>query len=161
MRKYWGSYFTRSPPVALQPSLGHYYARVNEKWRKGYEVQTSRTGRYVSDPPLSRIVVVSISGGFHDYQVFVVFFFFFFLYLVMWLLLYCGPLLIFMTTLHFLSSSVSCAVITAVLLWSLQLACKSSSFLWEYFHICWWNHFLANWSPRMCRLPWKRFYWLR
>lgn len=60
--------------MALQPSLGHYYARVNEKWRKGYEVQTSRTGRYVSDPPLSRIVVVSISGGIHDYQVFVVFF---------------------------------------------------------------------------------------
>ncbi|KAH7847717.1 hypothetical protein Vadar_029491 [Vaccinium darrowii] len=59
----------QSPPLALQPSLGHYYARVNEKWRKGYEVQTSRTGRYVSDPPLSRIVVVSISGGIHDYQV--------------------------------------------------------------------------------------------
>ncbi|KAH7847529.1 hypothetical protein Vadar_027217 [Vaccinium darrowii] len=59
----------QSPPVALQPSLGHYYARVNEKWRKGYEVQTSRTGCYVSDPPLSRIVVVSISGGIHDYQV--------------------------------------------------------------------------------------------
>ncbi|KAG5527122.1 hypothetical protein RHGRI_028142 [Rhododendron griersonianum] len=59
----------QSPPVALQPSLGHYYARVNEEWRKGYEVQTSRTGRYASDPPLSRIVVVSISGGIHDYQV--------------------------------------------------------------------------------------------
>ncbi|GFY87273.1 hydrolases, acting on ester bond [Actinidia rufa] len=59
----------QSPPVALQPSLGQYYARVNQEWRKGYEVQTSRTGRYVSDPPLSRIVVVSISGGIHDYQV--------------------------------------------------------------------------------------------
>ncbi|KAI8533503.1 hypothetical protein RHMOL_Rhmol10G0016100 [Rhododendron molle] len=59
----------QSPPVALQPSLGHYYARVNEEWRKGYEVQTSRTGHYASDPPLSRIVVVSISGGIHDYQV--------------------------------------------------------------------------------------------
>ncbi|XP_052196257.1 uncharacterized protein LOC127803797 isoform X2 [Diospyros lotus] len=59
----------QSPPVALQPSLGLYYARVNEEWRKGYEVQTSRTGRYASDPPLSRVVVVSISGGIHDYQV--------------------------------------------------------------------------------------------
>ncbi|KAL6977138.1 hypothetical protein U1Q18_025933 [Sarracenia purpurea var. burkii] len=59
----------QSPPVALQPSLGHYYTRVNQAWRKGYEVQTSRTGRYMSDPPLSRIVIVSISGGIHDYQV--------------------------------------------------------------------------------------------
>ncbi|XAR51958.1 hypothetical protein NMG60_11006771 [Bertholletia excelsa] len=59
----------QSPPVALQPSLGHYYARVNNEWKNGYEVQTSQTGRYVSDPPLSRIVVVSISGGINDYQV--------------------------------------------------------------------------------------------
>ncbi|XP_028056689.1 uncharacterized protein LOC114260719 isoform X1 [Camellia sinensis] len=59
----------QSPPVALQPSLGHYYARVNQEWKKGYEVQTSRSGRYVSDPPLSHIVVVSISGGINDYQV--------------------------------------------------------------------------------------------
>ncbi|XP_057982822.1 uncharacterized protein LOC131167837 isoform X2 [Malania oleifera] len=59
----------QSPPVALQPSLGHYFARVNEEWRKGYEVQTSRTGRYVSDPTLSHVVVVSISGGINDYQV--------------------------------------------------------------------------------------------
>ncbi|GMP29542.1 hypothetical protein CsSME_00004600 [Camellia sinensis var. sinensis] len=59
----------QSPPVALQPSLGHYYARVNQEWKKGYEVQTSRSERYVSDPPLSHIVVVSISGGINDYQV--------------------------------------------------------------------------------------------
>ncbi|GKV41303.1 hypothetical protein SLEP1_g48851 [Rubroshorea leprosula] len=57
------------PPVALQPSLGCYYESINEEWRKGYEVQTSRTGRYVSDPVLSHVVVVSISGGYNDYQV--------------------------------------------------------------------------------------------
>ncbi|GFP84961.1 GPI inositol-deacylase [Phtheirospermum japonicum] len=59
----------QSPPVALQPSLGHYYAHVNEAWRKGYEVQTSRGGHYLSDPLLSHVVVVSISGGYNDYQV--------------------------------------------------------------------------------------------
>ncbi|KAF2287332.1 hypothetical protein GH714_039652 [Hevea brasiliensis] len=60
---------SRSPPVALQPSLGHYFKRVNQEWRKRYEVQTTRTGRYVSDPLLSHVVVVSISGGYNDYQV--------------------------------------------------------------------------------------------
>lgn len=59
----------RSPPVALQPSLGHYFARVNSKWREGYKVQTTNTGRYVSDPVLSNVVVVSISGAYNDYQV--------------------------------------------------------------------------------------------
>ncbi|KAL6518762.1 hypothetical protein OROHE_017515 [Orobanche hederae] len=59
----------QSPPVALQPSLGHYYAHVNQAWRKGYEVQTSRGGHYLSDPLLSHVVVVSISGGYNDYQV--------------------------------------------------------------------------------------------
>ncbi|KAJ9153524.1 hypothetical protein P3X46_026952 [Hevea brasiliensis] len=59
----------QSPPVALQPSLGHYFKRVNQEWRKRYEVQTTRTGRYVSDPLLSHVVVVSISGGYNDYQV--------------------------------------------------------------------------------------------
>lgn len=59
----------QSPPLALQPSLGQYYARVNYAWRKGYEVQTSRSGHYLSDPLLSHVVVVSISGGYHDYQV--------------------------------------------------------------------------------------------
>ncbi|KAM7463693.1 hypothetical protein LguiA_031814 [Lonicera macranthoides] len=58
----------QSPPVALQPSLGHYYAHVNKEWRKGYEVHTSRTGRYMSSPLLSNVVVVSISGGINDYQ---------------------------------------------------------------------------------------------
>ena len=60
---------SRSPPVALQPSLGHYYENVNEEWRKGYEVQTTRVGQYPSGPKLSHIVVVSISGGYNDYQV--------------------------------------------------------------------------------------------
>ncbi|KAH6831296.1 hydrolase [Perilla frutescens var. hirtella] len=59
----------QSPPLALQPSLGHYYAQVNQEWRKGYEVQTSRSGHYLSDPLLSHVVVVSISGGYNDYQV--------------------------------------------------------------------------------------------
>ena len=55
--------------MALQPSLGHYFAHVNQQWRNGYEVQTSHTGHYVSDPVLSHVVVVSVSGGYHDYQV--------------------------------------------------------------------------------------------
>lgn len=56
--------------MALQPSLGHYYAYVNNEWRKGYEAQTSRAGRYLAGPSLSHVVVVSISGGYNDYQVF-------------------------------------------------------------------------------------------
>jgi pimeloyl-ACP methyl ester carboxylesterase len=59
----------QSPPLALQPSLGHYFAQVNREWKKGYEVQTSPGGNYVSDPLLSGVVVVSISGGYNDYQV--------------------------------------------------------------------------------------------
>ncbi|KAL8475315.1 hypothetical protein ACS0TY_028116 [Phlomoides rotata] len=59
----------QSPPVALQPSLGHYYAQVNQEWRKGYEVRTFRGGQYLSEPLLSHVVVVSISGGYNDYQV--------------------------------------------------------------------------------------------
>ena len=54
--------------MALQPSLGHYYESINQEWRKGYEAQTTRTGHYVSGPKLSRVVVVSISGGYNDYQ---------------------------------------------------------------------------------------------
>ncbi|XP_021299155.1 uncharacterized protein LOC110427851 isoform X2 [Herrania umbratica] len=59
----------QSPPVALQPSLGHYYASINQEWRKGYEVQATHTGHYVSGPAISHVVVVSISGGYNDYQV--------------------------------------------------------------------------------------------
>ncbi|KAJ0778195.1 putative GPI inositol-deacylase PGAP1, alpha/Beta hydrolase [Helianthus annuus] len=54
----------QSPPLALQPSLGHYYEYINQKWRKGYEVQTSR-----AVPQLSRVIVISISGGGNDYQI--------------------------------------------------------------------------------------------
>ncbi|KAK3019118.1 hypothetical protein RJ639_004110, partial [Escallonia herrerae] len=59
----------QSPPVALQPSLGRYYARINQEWRKGYEVHTSQTGHSLSRSLLTHVVVVSISGGVHDYQV--------------------------------------------------------------------------------------------
>ncbi|KAG8384921.1 hypothetical protein BUALT_Bualt04G0168400 [Buddleja alternifolia] len=59
----------QSPPVALQPSLGHYYSHVNQEWRKGYEVQTSQAGHHSSDDSLSHVVIVSISGGYNDYQV--------------------------------------------------------------------------------------------
>lgn len=59
----------QSPPLALQPSLGHYYSSVNNEWRKGYMGQTSQSGHYLSDPLLSNVVVVSISGGYNDYQV--------------------------------------------------------------------------------------------
>ncbi|KAL3526141.1 hypothetical protein ACH5RR_014513 [Cinchona calisaya] len=59
----------QSPPLALQPSLGHYYASVNNEWREGYMDQTSQSRHYPSVPVLSRIVVVSISGGYNDYQV--------------------------------------------------------------------------------------------
>lgn len=59
----------RSPPVAMQPSLGRYFARVNSEWREGYKAKTTNTGRYVSSPALSDVVVVSISGAYNDYQV--------------------------------------------------------------------------------------------
>lgn len=59
----------QSPPLALQPSLGHYYTQVNNEWRKGYKARISRAGRYLSGPSLSNVVVVSISGGYNDYQV--------------------------------------------------------------------------------------------
>ncbi|GAB4854684.1 hypothetical protein Ancab_023266 [Ancistrocladus abbreviatus] len=60
----------QSPPVALQPSLGLYFASVNQQWIKGYEAQVTHSGHYVSDAMLSHVVVISISGGFNDYQVF-------------------------------------------------------------------------------------------
>ncbi|XP_065877480.1 GPI inositol-deacylase isoform X2 [Euphorbia lathyris] len=58
----------QSPPLALQPSLGHYFAHVNQEWKKRYGVQTTRTG-HMPDPLLSNVVVVSVSGGYNDYQV--------------------------------------------------------------------------------------------
>ncbi|ONK55394.1 uncharacterized protein A4U43_UnF3940 [Asparagus officinalis] len=59
----------QSPPVALQPSLGHYFAKVNDEWRKGYEKKTSHAGRILANPTLSRVIVISISGGINDFQV--------------------------------------------------------------------------------------------
>lgn len=55
--------------MALQPSYGHYFRHVNREWRKGYEVQTTAAGHYLSGPALSNVVVISISGGYNDYQV--------------------------------------------------------------------------------------------
>ncbi|KAL8137355.1 hypothetical protein V2J09_003356 [Rumex salicifolius] len=59
----------QSPPVALQPSIGWYYASINQKWREGYQAQVSRAGKHIMDPVLSNVVVISISGGINDYQV--------------------------------------------------------------------------------------------
>ncbi|KAL5205279.1 hypothetical protein ABZP36_033488 [Zizania latifolia] len=56
---------SRYPPIALQPSLGQFFSHVNEEWRNGYKTGVSRT----SSPKLSNVVVVSVSGGIHDYQV--------------------------------------------------------------------------------------------
>jgi hypothetical protein len=54
----------RYPPIALQPSLGQFFSHVNEEWRSGYRMIGS------SRPKLSNVIVVSVSGGIHDYQVF-------------------------------------------------------------------------------------------
>ncbi|XP_042446725.1 uncharacterized protein LOC122031693 isoform X1 [Zingiber officinale] len=59
----------QSPPIALQPSLGHYFSQVNEKWRKGYEPQTNNGGQIISSPKLSHVVIVSVAGGIYDYQI--------------------------------------------------------------------------------------------
>ncbi|KAG0543013.1 hypothetical protein BDA96_02G153200 [Sorghum bicolor] len=53
------------PPIALQPSLGHFFSHVNEEWRKGYGTGVS----HASNSKLSNVVVVSVSGGIHDYQI--------------------------------------------------------------------------------------------
>lgn len=53
------------PPIALQPSLGQFFLHVNEEWRNGYKTGLSRT----SSAKLSNVVVVSVAGGIHDYQV--------------------------------------------------------------------------------------------
>ncbi|XP_057525131.1 uncharacterized protein LOC130804633 isoform X2 [Amaranthus tricolor] len=59
----------QTPPVALQPSLGYYYASINQKWQEGYHLQVSNARSYASHPMLSHVVVISISGGVNDYQV--------------------------------------------------------------------------------------------
>lgn len=55
--------------MALQPSYGHCFRRVNHEWRKGCEVPTTGAGHDGSDPVFSHGVVISISGGYNDYQV--------------------------------------------------------------------------------------------
>lgn len=67
----------RSPPLAVQPSFGHFFTRVNNAWIRGYE---SVKGE---DPPLSKVVVVSITGGASDYQVPVIVFLLFVILLVL------------------------------------------------------------------------------
>ncbi|KAI5083289.1 hypothetical protein GOP47_0003032 [Adiantum capillus-veneris] len=59
-----------SPPVAMQPSLGYYFSRVNRAWRRGYS-SSKRPGwrGSTSTLSLSHVVVVSILGGSRDYQV--------------------------------------------------------------------------------------------
>ncbi|XP_078438846.1 phosphatidylinositol deacylase isoform X2 [Wolffia australiana] len=59
----------QSPPVALQPSLGHLFSYVNREWQKGYEIQTKNAGRFLSDSKLSNVVVISLSGGVNDHQI--------------------------------------------------------------------------------------------
>lgn len=59
----------QSPPIALQPSLGHYFSLVNEDWRKGYKTRPSHLGHTFTNPTLSHVVVISVSGGIHDFQV--------------------------------------------------------------------------------------------
>ncbi|KAL9231516.1 hypothetical protein vseg_006738 [Gypsophila vaccaria] len=59
----------QSPPVALQPSLGYYYASVNQRWREGYKMQVPTSQNHKSQSMLSDVVVISISGGINDYQV--------------------------------------------------------------------------------------------
>lgn len=59
----------QSPPLALQPSLGYYYASINKKWREGYNLEVPHARNHVSHPVLSNVVVISISGGINDYQV--------------------------------------------------------------------------------------------
>ncbi|KAL6598084.1 hypothetical protein ACP70R_046505 [Stipagrostis hirtigluma subsp. patula] len=53
------------PPIALQPSLGQFFSHVNEEWRKGYKIGVS----HASTPKLSNVIVVSVAGGIHDYQI--------------------------------------------------------------------------------------------
>ncbi|XP_020696935.1 uncharacterized protein LOC110110005 isoform X3 [Dendrobium catenatum] len=59
----------QAPPVALQPSLGHYFSQVNHEWKKGFIPQAGHSGHTLYGSKLSHVLVVSVSGGFYDYQV--------------------------------------------------------------------------------------------
>jgi glycosylphosphatidylinositol deacylase len=56
----------RSPPLAVQPSFGHFFSQVNAAWVNGYKPVKVR--RWMT-PPLTNVVVVSVTGGAQDYQV--------------------------------------------------------------------------------------------
>lgn len=58
--------FGRSPPLAVQPSFGRFFSRVNAAWVNGYKPVK---GRRWMKPPLTNVVVVSVTGGAQDYQV--------------------------------------------------------------------------------------------
>ncbi|XP_078150572.1 phosphatidylinositol deacylase isoform X2 [Carex rostrata] len=57
------------PPVALQPSLGHFFSHVNGEWKKGYNTDKSHDILSAAGTRLSNVIVVSIAGGINDYQV--------------------------------------------------------------------------------------------
>lgn len=59
----------QAPPIALQPSLGHYFSQVNHEWKQGFRAQASHAGHAFHDSKLSHVLVISVSGGFYDYQV--------------------------------------------------------------------------------------------
>jgi glycosylphosphatidylinositol deacylase len=52
--------------MAVQPSFGRFFSQVNAAWVHGYEAVK---GRAWTKPPLANVVVVSVTGGAHDYQV--------------------------------------------------------------------------------------------
>ncbi|KAH9562192.1 hypothetical protein CY35_05G059400 [Sphagnum magellanicum] len=56
----------RSPPLAVQPSFGRFFSRVNAAWVNGYKPVK---GRRWMKPPLTNVVVVSVTGGAQDYQI--------------------------------------------------------------------------------------------
>jgi glycosylphosphatidylinositol deacylase len=58
----------RSPPLAVQPSFGHFFSRVNDAWISGFRPAHMKGARWVA-PSLSNVVVVSVAGGARDYQV--------------------------------------------------------------------------------------------
>ncbi|KAJ4815701.1 GPI inositol-deacylase [Rhynchospora pubera] len=57
------------PPVALQPSLGHFFSHVNGEWKNGYNTDKSHGTLSAVGARLSNVIVVSVAGGIHDYQV--------------------------------------------------------------------------------------------
>ncbi|XP_020577654.1 uncharacterized protein LOC110022858 isoform X2 [Phalaenopsis equestris] len=54
----------QAPPIALQPSLGHYFSQVNREWKMRF-----MAGHAFHGSKLSHVLVISVSGGIYDYQV--------------------------------------------------------------------------------------------